>query len=65
MTPRFMHFISDSFSLECPYGFFGQGCADKCNEKCNGCNTENGLCDYGCKSGWTGDNCNKCSKVVF
>nr|XP_034320244.1 uncharacterized protein LOC117687580 [Crassostrea gigas] len=52
--------------LACPYGFFGQGCADKCNEKCNGCNTVNGLCDYGCKSGWTGDNCNEaCDKGLY
>ncbi|XP_052695812.1 receptor-type tyrosine-protein phosphatase zeta-like [Crassostrea angulata] len=45
--------------LVCPRGFFGQNCINKCNDTCNGCNTENGLCEFGCLPGWKGDSCHK------
>lgn len=41
----------------CPIGYFGAGCADNCNNTCDGCNTVNGLCDSGCHPGWKGFNC--------
>lgn len=45
------------FSLECPEGFFGEGCVNNCSSKCRGCNKVNGLCDRGCFRGWKGDYC--------
>lgn len=41
----------------CAHGLFGQDCANKCNDKCDGCNNVNGLCDSGCQPGWTGIDC--------
>lgn len=43
--------------IVCPRGFFGEGCADKCSDKCYGCNHINGVCDSGCHPGWRGDYC--------
>lgn len=41
----------------CLDGFFGQNCANKCNDTCTGCNNVNGVCDKGCHPGWKGDYC--------
>nr|XP_022304884.1 multiple epidermal growth factor-like domains protein 10 [Crassostrea virginica] len=46
-----------SFSPECFYGYFGKNCEQRCNDKCDGCNNVNGVCDRGCQAGWKGDNC--------
>ena len=43
--------------LACPNGSYGQDCTLTCNDKCDGCNNVNGVCDRGCKPGWKGDNC--------
>lgn len=48
---------NDLLILACLFGFFGQDCAEKCNDKCAGCNNVNSLCDWGCNPGWKGDNC--------
>lgn len=45
------------FLKACPYGRFGQDCADECNDTCVGCNNVNGMCDSGCQPGWKGDYC--------
>lgn len=42
---------------DCPRGYFGVECAGKCSNNCYGCNHINGLCDSGCKPGWSGDYC--------
>lgn len=41
----------------CPRGYFGKECFQKCSETCAGCNNVNGVCDFGCVSGWTGIFC--------
>lgn len=48
------------YSTECPPGYFGIGCLYKCDTHCSGkgaCNPVNGVCDQGCKAGWTGSKC--------
>lgn len=40
-------------------GYFGQDCAKKCIETCDGCNNINGLCNNGCMPGWSGYFCNQ------
>ncbi|XP_065941951.1 receptor-type tyrosine-protein phosphatase epsilon [Magallana gigas] len=47
----------------CPHGFFGEGCANKCEDNCNGCNNVNGLCDFGCLPGWNGKCCRETCKT--
>lgn len=45
--------------LACQYGFFGQDCTKTCNDRCDGCNNINGLCESGCLKGWMGNDCRK------
>lgn len=47
------------FLSACRQGFFGENCAEPCIDTCDGCNTVNGLCEYGCVSGWMGYFCNE------
>ena len=54
----FLYFLSG-----CPYGFFGETCANSCNSKCTGCSNVNGSCLSGCHPGWKGDYCQE-SKYV-
>lgn len=53
------NFIFQSIFLQsvCPHEFFGEGCANKCEDNCNGCNNVTGLCDFGCFPGWNGKWC--------
>lgn len=47
-------------SKECPSGYYGLNCAEKCVGQCSDnypCNHTTGLCDNGCADGWTGGNC--------
>ena len=43
------------FFSECPLGFFGKKCSNKCNLTCRGCNPVNGVCDRGCIASWKGE----------
>lgn len=43
----------------CQHGYFGQGCASRCKDTCNGCNSTHGFCDSGCLPGWNGESCRK------
>ena len=38
-------------------GILEKNCEQRCNDKCDGCNNVNGVCDRGCQAGWKGDNC--------
>lgn len=44
---------------DCPRGYFGDECSDKCSDNCYGCNNINGVCDSGCKPGWGGEYCHE------
>lgn len=44
---------------ECPRGYFGDECSEKCSDNCYGCNNINGVCDSGCKPGWRGGFCHE------
>lgn len=44
----------------CPKGYFGLDCLQKCSTYCSGnesCNRFTGVCDEGCKDGWSGPIC--------
>ena len=43
--------------IACYHGLYGLHCTQTCNDKCDGCNNVNGVCDRGCKPGWRGDYC--------
>uniref|UniRef100_A0A8W8NZK0 protein-tyrosine-phosphatase n=1 Tax=Magallana gigas TaxID=29159 RepID=A0A8W8NZK0_MAGGI len=47
----------------CTHGFFGEGCDNKCEDNCNGCNNVTGLCDFGCFPGWNGKWCRETCKT--
>lgn len=57
----FLFYINNPFPIlkACPRGYFGNGCFEKCNDTCVGCNNMNGLCDFGCIAGWRGGFCNE------
>ena len=48
--------------LACLSGSYGENCTKRCGINCRDCNSVNGLCDFGCKPGWTGIDCNQ-SKI--
>lgn len=52
-------FEGDLCKTSCSHGFFGLNCSETCIETCDGCNNVNGICDYGCISGWKGRICNE------
>lgn len=44
----------------CAFGFFGSNCHNNCSSNCqevNSCNPVTGMCDKGCKEGWSGAMC--------
>lgn len=44
----------------CPNGYFGLDCREKCSTYCSGngsCSHITGVCDNGCKDGWSGPKC--------
>lgn len=44
----------------CQHGYFGSECKDTCSTHCSGngsCNSITGVCDNGCKDGWSGSTC--------
>lgn len=44
----------------CPQGYFGLDCVHTCNTYCSGngsCSHISGVCDEGCKDGWSGSKC--------
>lgn len=48
------------FMTVCPKGYFGPDCLHKCSTYCSGnesCNRFTGVCDEGCKDGWSGPIC--------
>lgn len=62
----FFHIKSISISLQfinftaCPHGYFGLDCLHKCSTYCSGngsCNPSTGVCNNGCKDGWSGSKC--------
>lgn len=55
------------FSIECPSGYFGMNCNEKCSGNCinkETCNHVNGVCPSECQDGFLGIHCNKC-KILF
>lgn len=60
----FFFFLSKCVLVsECPDGKYGQNCRENCSATCNSCNKKSGFCEYGCKPGWKGDNCE--TGIVF
>lgn len=52
---------------ECPSGYFGMNCIEKCSEHCINkatCDHVSGMCPSGCQDGFVGTHCNKC-KIMF
>lgn len=50
--------LSTCFS--CEHGYFGLDCKDKCSTYCSGngsCSPDKGVCNNGCKEGWSGPKC--------
>lgn len=46
--------------IACPNGYFGLDCREKCSTYCSGngsCSHITGVCDNGCKDGWSGPKC--------
>lgn len=44
----------------CQHGYFGSECKDTCSSYCSGngsCNPNTGVCDNGCKDGWSDPKC--------
>ena len=51
----------------CNPGYYGIGCKYQCSENCNvtrRCNRFTGVCDGGCKAGWTGPTCDQSTDTV-
>ena len=44
-------------TVACLSGSYGESCTKRCGINCRRCNNVNGLCDSGCKPGWTGIVC--------
>lgn len=54
--------------LECPQGFYGRNCSNKCSEKCfiyKDCNIKTGVCFGGCAVGWKPPLCNEGTYILF
>ena len=66
-TNRFNNFLTrfSLFFLACSDGFFGQNCSLRCDKRCLGCNSVNGLCNNECHPGWTGENCDKRKVLLY
>lgn len=48
------------FFTACPSGFFGLDCINRCDTYCTGnesCDPVMGICNEGCKKGWSGLMC--------
>lgn len=57
--------ILSILTLVCPYGFFGENCAKKCNDTCTGCNTVNGSCEFGWRGYYCHESNDTSGNVVF
>lgn len=58
------------FSLDCPFGFFGEGCSSQCGHCLHQtCHHVTGVCEQGCEPGYQAPNCTEgilCNiKIVF
>lgn len=52
--------LSIQFLSACHLGYFGRDCLHKCSTYCSGngsCSPITGVCDEGCKDGWSGSQC--------
>lgn len=48
--------------VECPSGYFGKGCRERCRGHCirdEPCDHISGECSNGCQDGYTGERCDK------
>lgn len=57
------------FTLACPHGYYGNDCRYQCSPYCyvtHSCDNATGLCEGGCKPGWTGYTCDygKCLTIL-
>lgn len=49
------------FFPACEPGLWGDNCVNRCSDNCinPACNVTTGVCEGGCRSGYTGDHCGK------
>lgn len=47
------------FSLDCPFGFFGDGCSSQCGHCLHQttCHHVTGVCEQGCEPGYQAPSC--------